>query len=152
MATLSEFQKLVTEKYMIITSPPASGITFVELQHHTNVETSIFTRTVTRWTVAFLLSSFVTSVYSTGKSNDIIYLGNGKFKITLGLIAYKLLNTQIRLRRLGVSTNSSLSTRIMRIIAESAAIYSLNHLLYAILYETKTQVEMTTGFLVSLCA
>ena len=107
---------------------------------------------MTRWTVAFLLSSFVTSVYSTGKSEDIIYLGNGKFKITLGLIAYKLLNTQIRLRRLGVSTNSSLSTRIMRIIAESAAIYSLNHLLYAILYETKTQVEMTTGFLVSLCA
>jgi len=106
-----------------------SAITYVELQHHTDVETSIFTKTVTQWTVAFLLSSFATSVYSTG------------------LIAYKLLNTQIRLRRLGISTNSSLSTRIMRIIAESAAIYSLNHLLYAILYEVKTQVEMTTGFL-----
>jgi hypothetical protein len=135
---------------MIIDSLPASAITYVELQHHTDVETSIFTKTVTQWTVAFLLSSFATSVYSTGEPGVIIYLGNHKFKITSGLIAYKLLNTQIRLRRLGISTNSSLSTRIMRIIAESAAIYSLNHLLYAILYEVKTQVEMTTGFLVSL--
>jgi hypothetical protein len=136
---------------MLITSPPASGMTFVELQHHTNVETSIFTKTVTQWTVAFLLSSLATSVCSTGTPDDIIYLCNGKFKIIPGLIAYKLLNTQIRLRRLGISTNSSLSTRIMRIIAESAALYSLNHLLYVILYEVKSQVEMTTGFLVSHC-
>jgi len=106
-----------------------SGVSFVRLQHHTNVETSIFAKAVTQWTVAFLLSSFATSVYSTG------------------LIAYKLMSTQIQLRRLGISTSGSLSSRIMRIIAESAALYSLNHLLYAILYEVKTQVETTPSCL-----
>jgi hypothetical protein len=38
----------------------------------------------------------------------------------------------------------------MRILVESAALYSLNHLLYAVLYEVKTQVESTPSFLVSL--
>jgi hypothetical protein len=67
-----------------------------------------------------------------------------------GLIAYKLMNTQIKLRQHGISTSGSLSRRIMRIIVESAALYSLNHLLYAVLYEVKTQVEITPSFLVSL--
>jgi len=106
-----------------------SGVSFVKLQHHTDMETSVFAKAVTQWTVAFLLSSFATSVYSTG------------------LIAYKLMSTQIKLRQHGVSTSGSLSRRIMRIIVESAALYSLNHLLYAILYEVKTQVESTPSFL-----
>jgi len=33
---------------------------------------------------------------------------------------------------------------------ESAAIYSLNHFLYAVLYEVKNQVESTPSFLVGL--
>jgi len=42
-----------------------SGVSFVRLEHHTNVDTSIFAKGVTEWTVAFLLSSFTTTVYST---------------------------------------------------------------------------------------
>jgi len=106
-----------------------SGVSFVRLQHHTNVETSVFATAMTEWTVAFLLCSFVTTVYSTG------------------LIAFKLMNTQIKLRQHGVSTSGGFTRRIMRIIVESAALYSLNHLLYAVLYEVKTQVESTPSFL-----
>jgi hypothetical protein len=56
----------------------------------------------------------------------------------------------MNLRRHGVLTSGGLSHRIMRIVVESAAIYSLNHLLYAVLYEVKNQVEITPSFLVSL--
>ena len=59
-------------------------------------------------------------------------------------------SAQTKLRQHGVSTSGSLSHRIMRIIVESAALYSLNHLLYAVLYEVKTQVESTPSFLVSV--
>jgi len=106
-----------------------SGISFVKLQHHTDVETSVFAKSVTEWTVAFLLSSFVTTVYSTG------------------LITYKLMSTQYKLRKHGISTSGDLTHRIMRIIVESAALYSLNHLLYVVLYEVKNQVESTPSFL-----
>ncbi|KIM89431.1 hypothetical protein PILCRDRAFT_813369 [Piloderma croceum F 1598] len=106
-----------------------SGVSFVRLQHHTNVDTSVFEKAVTEWTVAFLLSSFATTVYSTG------------------LIAYKLMSTQRKLRQVDVSTSGGFTHRIMRIIVESAALYSMNHLLYAILYEVKTQVESTPSFL-----
>src|SRR5882762_8307109 len=67
VATLSAFQRLIGGEYVIIISL-ASAISFVKLQHHTNVRTSIFTKAVTEWTVAFLLSSFATTVYSTGDS------------------------------------------------------------------------------------
>ena len=50
----------------MVTISPAAGVSFVRLQHHTAVQTSVFTKTVTQWTVAFLLSSFATTVYSTG--------------------------------------------------------------------------------------
>ena len=56
----------------------------------------------------------------------------------------------MNLRRHGVATSGGLSHRIMRIVVESAAIYSLNHFLYAVLYEVKNQVEITPSFLVSL--
>jgi hypothetical protein len=66
-----------------------------------------------------------------------------------GLIAYRLMKVQMQLRRHGVSTIGGLSGRITRILVESAALYSFNHLLYAILYEAKNQVESTPSFLVS---
>jgi len=106
-----------------------SGVSFVRLQHRMDVETSVFAKSVTEWTVAFLLCSFVTTVYSTG------------------LIAYKLMKSQMNLRRHGIMTSDSLSHRITRILVESAALYSLNHLLYVVLYEVKTQVESTPSFL-----
>jgi hypothetical protein len=56
----------------------------------------------------------------------------------------------MKLRRHGLSTSGSLSRRVARIIVESAALYSMNHLLYAVLYEVKNQVESTPSFLVSL--
>jgi len=105
------------------------GVSFVRLQHRTAVETSVFAKSVTEWTVAFLLCSFITTVYSTG------------------LIAFKLMSSQMNLRRHGIMTSDSLSYRITRILVESAALYSLNHLLYVVLYEVKTQVESTPSFL-----
>ena len=59
------------------------------------------------------------------------------------------MSTQHKLRKHGISTSDDLTHRIMRIIVESAALYSLNHLLYVILYEVKNQVESTPSFLVS---
>lgn len=56
----------------------------------------------------------------------------------------------MKLRHHGVSTNGSISRRILRILAESAALYSANHLLYAVLYEVKSQIEITPSYLVSL--
>lgn len=47
-----------------------SGVYFVNLQHHTNVQTSVFSNKVTEWTVAFLLCSFFTTVYSTGNLSN----------------------------------------------------------------------------------
>ena len=54
-----------------------------------------------------------------------------------------------RSRQHGVS-GGSVTRRVGRILVESAALYSLNHLLYAVLYEAKNQVEITPSFLVSL--
>jgi hypothetical protein len=62
---------------------------------------------------------------------------------------FKLLRTRAELRQHGVSA-SSVSHRVGRILVESAALYSLNHLLYAVLYEVKSQIEITPSFLVSL--
>ena len=74
----------------------------------------------------------------------------GSRNLCPGLIAYKLMSPQRKLHQHGISTTGSLSSRITRIIVESAALYSLNHLLYVILYEVKDQVESTPSFLVSL--
>ncbi|KIM77170.1 hypothetical protein PILCRDRAFT_825517 [Piloderma croceum F 1598] len=109
-----------------------SAVLFIELQQQVDLETSVFAKALTEWTAAFLLSSLATTVHSTT------------------LIAYKLMNTQLGLRQDGVSTAGSraaLSHRIARIIVESAALCSLNHILYVILYETKNQVESTPSFL-----
>jgi hypothetical protein len=62
---------------------------------------------------------------------------------------FKLLRSQSELRQHGVSGGSA-TRRVGRILVESAALYSLNHLLYAVLYEVKNQVEITPSFLVSL--
>ena len=69
VATLSKSKNLIS-KEQIMTILSASGVSFVKIQHQTNVETSVFTKSVTQWTVAFLLCSFATTVYSTG--NQII--------------------------------------------------------------------------------
>lgn len=59
----------------------------------------------------------------------------------------------MELQKYGViSTGGGIFHRMTRVLVESAAIYSLNHLLYIILYEAKNQVEITTGYLVSLSA
>ena len=65
VATFSEFQTLLSESQLIIIFQ-ASGVSFVRLQHLTGVDTSVFATAITKWTVAFLLCSFVTTVYSTG--------------------------------------------------------------------------------------
>lgn len=63
---------------------------------------------------------------------------------------FKMLRAQMQLHQHGVSTNGGVTHRIMRILVESAALYSVNHLLYAILYEVKSQIEITPSFLVSI--
>lgn len=70
VATFSEFQTLVSQRWIIIVFL-VSGVAFVRLEHTINVEASIFSKTVTQWTVAFLLSSFATTIYSTGEADNI---------------------------------------------------------------------------------
>jgi hypothetical protein len=56
----------------------------------------------------------------------------------------------MQLHKEGVmTTGSGFGRRILRILVESAALYSLIHLLYAVLYEAQNQVEITPSFLVS---
>ncbi|KZP08833.1 hypothetical protein FIBSPDRAFT_938792 [Athelia psychrophila] len=111
-----------------------TGVIFVHLQHIDDVETSIFSTTITEFTIAFLLCSFFTTVYCTG------------------LIAFKMWTVDRNIRgpnrfsRAG-SSMPSVGRRIMRIFVESAAIYSLMHLLYAILYAIKSNVEATPSYL-----
>lgn len=97
---------------------------FITAQHKVNVHTSIFSTTVTQWTEAWLANSLVT----TG--------------ICTILIIYKLLSVQ---RNLGQSaafnSSRSLTTRVLRIFIESAALYSINNLLYAVLYSAKISEE-----------
>ncbi|KAF7979754.1 hypothetical protein HWV62_41142 [Athelia sp. TMB] len=107
-----------------------SGVIFVHIEHVLAVTTSIFEPSITRWTISFLLCSFATTVYSTG------------------LIAYRLWNMDRKIRAVGVSTRPSVGYRIAAILVESAAIYSTMHLLYAILYLLKSNVESTPSYLV----
>jgi len=114
--------------FMTFVATFTCGVSFVRLQHTTSLTTSVFSTGITEWTVAFLLSSFATTVYSTG------------------FISYKLWKSDKQLREADVSVGAGLSLRIMRIVMESAFIYSLNHLLYAIMYEAKTNVEAIPSF------
>ena len=65
-----------------------------------------------------------------------------------GLIAYKLWATDRNVRVNGVMSGPSVGHRVMIILVESAAIYSTMHLLYAILYLIKSNVETTPSYLV----
>lgn len=67
-----------------------------------------------------------------------------------GAIVFKLLWTQKQLRQLGVSTHSNLRRWIISVLVESAALYSLNHLLYAVLYEVKSNAENIPAFMASV--
>lgn len=109
------------------------GITFVTIQHQVDVHTSIFQATVTRWTEAWLACSLCT----TG--------------ICTGLIVWKLSRMQWYLRdsfdhgdgQVSAVTASSLSltSRVNRILIESAALYSTVNLLYLSLYAASINVE-----------
>ncbi|KZP08828.1 hypothetical protein FIBSPDRAFT_252938 [Athelia psychrophila] len=112
----------------------ATGVIFVHIEHIDDVETSIFSPTITEFAIAFLLCSFFTTVYCTG------------------LMSFKLwkvdrnIRGPNRLSRSGLST-PSVGRRIMGIFVESAAIYSLMHLLFAILFAIKSDVEATPSYL-----
>lgn len=129
-----------------------SSVYYVNLQHHTSIHTSIFTTTLTQWTITFLMCSIVTTIYSTGNpfNNENCITTNNHIHPCPGVIVFRLWKSQVELRKCGILTNGSLIHRIMKILVESAALYSVNHLLYVILYEMKDQVEITTGYLVSL--
>ncbi|KAF7970224.1 hypothetical protein HWV62_24758 [Athelia sp. TMB] len=107
-----------------------SGVMFVHLEHTLPPSTtSIFDGAITAWTISFLLCSFATTLYCTG------------------LIAYKLWITDKRVRVNGVLSGPSVGHRVMIILIESAAIYSTMHLLYAILYLVKSNIETTPSYL-----
>jgi hypothetical protein len=53
------------------------------------------------------------------------------------------------LRKKGIFSGGGVGRRILWTLVDSAALYSLVHLLYAVLYELKNQVEMTPSYLVS---
>jgi len=97
---------------------------FITAQHKVNVHTSIFSTTVTKWTEGWLSSSLVTT---------------GLCTIA---IAYKLISVQKSLgQSAAYNPSRSLTTRVLLIFVESAAMYSINNLLYAVLYSTEVLEE-----------
>jgi len=118
-------------KYRIIIVPTVTFIAtivgaagFITAQHRVNVHTSIFSTTVTQWTEAWLACSLVT----TG--------------ICTIAIIYKLLSVQRKLgQSAAYSSSRSLTTRVLWIFVESAALYTINNLLYAVLYSVKISEE-----------
>lgn len=103
-----------------------SSVVFVTIQHQVNVQTSIFSKTVTQWTEAWLASSLIT----TG--------------ICTLLITWKLVRVQTSLRESGAHLGAgkrTVTSRVVVILIESAAIYSLNNLLYCVLYAMNSVPE-----------
>lgn len=97
---------------------------FITAQHRVNVHTSIFSTTVTQWTEAWLACSLIT----TGLC-------------TIAII-YNLMSVHKKLGETAAfSSSRSLTTRVLRIFVESAALYSVNNLLYSVLYSAKISEE-----------
>lgn len=119
---LNPYIIIVPAMTFVATVVSAAG--FITAQHKVNVHTSIFSTTVTRWTEAWLSCSLIT----TG--------------ICTFAIMYKLLSVQRSLgQSIAYNPSRSLTTRVLRIFVESAALYSTNNLLYAVLYSTKILEE-----------
>ncbi|KZV78983.1 hypothetical protein EXIGLDRAFT_707951 [Exidia glandulosa HHB12029] len=94
-------------------------------EHHVDVTTSIFSATVTRWTEAWLACSLCTTGICT---------------------VYKLTSVNRNLRQSGVQMSlvlgkGSLASRVVFIMIESAAIYSVTNLLYCVLYAVEQVPE-----------
>ncbi|KAF7976758.1 hypothetical protein HWV62_5750 [Athelia sp. TMB] len=107
-----------------------AGVMFIHVEHIViNASADIFEAAITAWTISFLLCSFATTLYSTS------------------LIAYKLWRADRNIRENGISSRPSAGHRVMIILIESAAVYSTMHLLYAILYLVKSNIEATPSFL-----
>ncbi|KZV93875.1 hypothetical protein EXIGLDRAFT_716625 [Exidia glandulosa HHB12029] len=113
-----------------------SGIAFVTVQHRVNVHTSIFQATVTRWTESWLASSLCTTGICTGL---IVF--------KLGLVQYQLRDPSnpgslpsTQTTAVSASTRG-LTSRVMRIVVESAAMYSVVNLLYCVLYAAALNPE-----------
>ncbi|KAF7986668.1 hypothetical protein HWV62_26516 [Athelia sp. TMB] len=107
-----------------------AGVMFIHVEHIVpNASADIFEAAVTAWTISFLLCSFATTLYSTS------------------LIAYKLWRADRNIGENGISSRPSAGHRVMIILIESAAVYSTMHLLYAILYLVKSNIEATPSFL-----
>jgi len=102
-----------------------SGIGLIVVQHQVNVHTSLFATDVARWIQIWLACSLVTTCYCTAA------------------IMYELISLQLTLNGEGpiYSSSRSLVSRALRILIESAALYSLNNLLYIVLYSTDSLAE-----------
>lgn len=130
---------MIWERRLIVVAIPAltfiatlvSGVVFVTIQHQVNVHTSIFQASVTKWTEAWLASSLCT----TG--------------ICTVLVVWKLAVAQRQLRSSYEQTHGwevasspkSLASRVIRIVVESAALYSVINLLYCVLYAAALNPE-----------
>lgn len=132
---------MIWERRLIVVAIPAltfiatlvSGVVFVTIQHQVNVHTSIFQASVTKWTEAWLASSLCT----TG--------------ICTVLVVWKLAVAQRQLRSSYepsethgwevASSPKSLASRVIRIVVESAALYSVVNLLYCVLYAAALNPE-----------
>jgi len=112
-----------------------SAVGFITVQHQVSVTTSIFAKTVTQWTEAWLGSSLAT----TG--------------ICTILIVYKLTKIIRNMDKANVFQDTlSLTRRVTRIFVESAAMYSINNLLYSVLYALKQQPESWFSSMDAVCA
>jgi hypothetical protein len=122
--------------------PKVCAAAFITVQHQVNVHTSIFSTTVTQWTEAFLAASLVTTAICTCEFSRFFHPTTRSLTVSLVLIVFKLWNIQTGLRHSGAYDDSrSLTRRVLKIFIESAALYSINNLMYSVLYSVKLNPE-----------
>jgi len=115
-----------------------SGVAFVQIQRVTDPHESYFEQNVFQWTLSFLASSLLTTALSTGIITFELWKGGHQTK---------------RNTKEGLFDDSEdgdgLFTRVLWIFVESAALYSLNNLIYLALFAGHSVVE---GLFSSLAA
>ncbi|KZT32138.1 hypothetical protein SISSUDRAFT_1067167 [Sistotremastrum suecicum HHB10207 ss-3] len=118
----------------IATFVAAAGL--ITAQHLVSVNTSIFSSTVTKWTMALLSTSVATTGFATG------------------MIVWRLWSARRAVRQaVSYSTGSTFTTRFAIILVESAALYSFTNLVYLILYAMQQNAEgVVSGFEVPLAS
>jgi len=118
-----------------------SGVVFVQIQRFTDPNASYFTQPVYRWTLSFLGLSLLTTALSTGIIASELWKRGHQSK-------GHALNDDCSDYGSG-DYGKSLFLRVLWIFVESAALYSLNNLIYLILFAAHTAIQPVFSTLTS---